>query len=688
MRKTFRICCLSLLFPLAAAAVTPPPAQRPDEAAAHPARGALADRDGDRLSDGLQATLATAGAAERFAVVATFTPAGDPAAAHQALGPFERHREFSIIRGFAATMTAAQIRTLAQMPGVFRIEEDFTVRTQLDAARPDFGVDAAQAAYGGLHGDGIGVCVVDTGVDPNHEQINGKPLTFANFVDPTKTTAYDDHGHGTHVSSIAAGDGIGGSNAARYRGIAPAAALYVAKVLDAGGSGPESAVIDGIQWCANEPGVRVISMSLGSGVASDGKDGMSQAVDSAVNLHGKVVVVAAGNDGDLQQTVGSPGAAAKAITVGACAEWSAPRAQLNHSDGVYLAPWSSRGPTLDNRTKPDVCAPGHSITAAKAGSVTGYVVYSGTSMATPFVAGMVALALQEKPSLTPLEVSAALEASAQGRGPAGKNNDWGAGLVDAYAFVTRLAGGSEATAFPSYTRIAGSVGQAPARWSHSFSVAEVDPVKPIPIAATITVDGQANCVLSLGPLGCLAWEWSPDLDAELYDPTGTLLATAGCMGIGECGAVGRQESLHAMPTVAGQYRIDVYGAQDDVNRGKGGSFTLDLSLGPLAGAAPPSPSGDFSLGGCTSLTIRRGKSASCNETVTPSNGFTGSITLNISGLPNGVTGQFDPVSVVAPGSSTLKLSAATTARRGTYTLTITGTGGSLIRTSALNLVIK
>src|SRR5207247_970719 len=93
-------------------------------------------------------------------------------------------------------------------------------------------------------------------------------------------------------------------------------------------------------------------MSLGSSTPSDGQDALSLSVNRAVVEKGKVVVVAAGNSGDDQSTVGSPGAAARAITVGAVAEWSAPTGAPNHSDGVYLAYFSSRGPTLDGAPSP------------------------------------------------------------------------------------------------------------------------------------------------------------------------------------------------------------------------------------------------------------------------------------------------------------------------------------------------
>ncbi len=549
----------------------------PGTEAARSAR--LVDRDGDRISDDLQARIAAARPGDLVRVVVTFSGPGTAATARQAVGAFTLDREFRIIRGFSATMTTAQIRALAQQPGVRRIEEDFTVSTKLNAARADFGTDAARTSFG-VDGAGIKGCIVDTGVDPNHEQLDARPIPFFDVING-RTSAYDDHGHGTHVASIAFGDGTGGSGAATYKGVAPGAAIYAAKVLDQSGSGLESQVIAGIDWCVSQ-GVRIISMSLGSSAPSDGQDSLSQAVDAAVSS-GAVVVVAAGNSGDEPGTVGSPGAAAQAITVAACAEWSAPAGAPNHSDGIYVTPFSSRGPTLDNRVKPDICAPGLTITAAKAGTVSGYVTYSGTSMATPFVSGIVALALQANPILSPADLRQKLEATAQDRGPAGKDNDIGAGLLDGYALVASAKGGTsyQPTVFPTYRRVTGSVANH-GQWSYTFSIAEAD--LDVPIGATVTINGQAKCILPLLG-GCFAAQWDPDLDTRLLDPNGVVLSESLCMAGVECGGIGRQETLHALPTVAGTYTIQVSPSEDSVNLGKGGSFALDLSSGPRAGIA-------------------------------------------------------------------------------------------------------
>ncbi|WP_024301098.1 S8 family serine peptidase [Pseudogulbenkiania sp. MAI-1] len=694
MRRAIVIGCLALL-PSLCAAVAPDASAPRSEQPAATLHAPLADRDGDGIADSLQARLAQAHPEDRFDVVVTFQQPDQAAAARQALGHFVPRREFKIIPGFAGRLSAAQIRALSHAAGLVRIEEDVQVHTQLNAARPDFGVDKARGLVtGGVTGSGVGICTVDTGVDPNHEQLAGKVAGFLDLV-ANKTTAYDDNGHGTHVLSIAAGDGSGGADAARYQGVAPGAPVYAAKVLDSSGSGAESAVVSGIEWCAGQSGVRVISLSLAALPPADGNDAMSQAVNAAVD-GGKVVVVAAGNDGDEPGTVGSPGAAEKAVTVGACAEWSAPVDTTNHSEGVYLTAFSSRGPITDShntvlRIKPDICAPGHSITAAKAGTVNGYVTYSGTSMATPFVAGSVALALEANPTLSPAQVRTLLEGTAQDRGTTGKDNEWGAGLIDAYAFVARAQNPASilATAFPTTQRIAPASVASNSTWSYPFDVSDTSK----PIAAIVTIVGQPICTLRLFG-SCFAYQWDPDLDARLRAPDGTILAYSGCMGEGtECAspraplvALGRQETLHAMPTVAGQYRVEVWGAQDSVNQGKGGSFALDLSQGPLANIVVPP---DFALTTSpASQSVVSGSSTSYTATVTPSGGFGDPVDLSVSGLPVGAGASFSPDPITGgAGSSTLSVTTAGTTPAGSYPLTIIGSGGGLTRSSGVSLVV-
>ncbi len=212
---------------------------------------ALADADGNGISDGLQLRLEDAAANERLDVVVTWRGLPDEARAAHAAGPFEVTRRFRVVDGFAARLTVAQIRALARVPGVFRVEEDFEVSLVMDEAKDDYGITAARAAFqvdgSPVDGSGVSVCVLDTGIDPAHEQTDSQIADWSDFVN-SQPTPYDDHYHGTHVAAIAAGDAQGTSaDASRYGGVAPGASLLVGKVLNSAGSGTESDIIAGIQ---------------------------------------------------------------------------------------------------------------------------------------------------------------------------------------------------------------------------------------------------------------------------------------------------------------------------------------------------------------------------------------------------------------------------------------------------------
>jgi serine protease AprX len=554
----------------------------------------LVDRDGNGLSDGLDARLGHASGTTRIEVVATFDDRADMRSARSSVGG--AHTTFSLVPGFATRLTAGQIRALAHRPGVVRIEPNFAVHTLDDAANRDFGVTKAQTDLGAT-GAGTEVCVVDTGVDVGHEQLDSKaPIGWDDEVNH-RSSPYDDNGHGTSVASIAVGDGVGpGSIADLMKGVAPQADLSAAKVLDASGNGDDSLGVLGIQWCANRASVDVISLSLGSDVASDGLDGLSQAVDAAVLNKGKIVVAAAGNGGDLPGTITSPGAAAQALTVGATADWSAPVGYPYHAEGPFLAWFSSRGPTADNRTKPDVVAPGVNIGSASAGSVSLYVAGAegtGTSFATPYVSGVAALLRQKQPAWTQANVRSDIEGTAMDVGAAGKDNEYGAGMIDGYAAVAQAMSQTGTTTFPTYQHLTTSVSNG-GTWTTTFTLGSNDLTTPI--AATITVtSGSAICTLDLGPLGCLMYEWSPDLDAELFGPNGFPIVSSTCAAGSEC-AFGRQETLHAMPTTAGTYTITVTPFAGDPNNGKGGSFSVDLFHGPVGAGSPPPPTPNVHVG--------------------------------------------------------------------------------------------
>ncbi|WP_216209623.1 S8 family serine peptidase [Amycolatopsis aidingensis] len=269
--------------------------------------------------------------------------------------------------------------------GLTELELDRTVRVSLDHSARQVGAPAAWDS--GLDGSGTTVAVVDTGIDADHPDLAGRVTESANFTYEQDDT--DLHGHGTHVASIAAGSGkaSGGS----YRGVAPGAELLSAKVFDRWGTGPASQVMAGMEWAVDR-GADVVNLSLGAGI-TDGTDPLAELVNTLSAKNGTLFVVAAGNSGPGNRTVTTPGSADAALTVGAV--------DRNNE----LAWFSSRGPRLtDAAVKPELVAPGVDIAAARAAGTSGgapigehYTRWSGTSMATPHVAGAAAILAQQHP---------------------------------------------------------------------------------------------------------------------------------------------------------------------------------------------------------------------------------------------------------------------------------------------------
>ena len=287
-----------------------------------------------------------------------------------------------------------EVMALTDVEEIEYIWLDEPVHICLDRSVPAIGVPEVWAA--GYRGAGVKVAIVDTGIDPDHPDLAGRVAGGESFVGGDYR---DENGHGTHVAGIIAGSGA--ASGGRYRGVAPEATLYVARVLDRDGSGAMSGVMAGVEWAVDQ-GVQVINLSLGGAGSSDGQDALSLTCNAAV-AQGIVVCVAAGNAGPGAKTIGAPGAAADVITVGA----------VDRQDAV--ARFSARGPTADGRDKPDVCFPGVGIVSTRAAGLSPgepvdehYTAISGTSMATPHASGVAALLLQAVPTLTPAEVKRAL----------------------------------------------------------------------------------------------------------------------------------------------------------------------------------------------------------------------------------------------------------------------------------------
>jgi subtilisin family serine protease len=283
--------------------------------------------------------------------------------------------------------------------GVGKVWLDGRTRATLDWSAKQIGAPTAWSS--GYDGRGVKVAVLDSGYDVNHPDLQKQVAVSQSFI--AGEAVQDRLGHGTHAASIVAGLGVASDG--KRKGVAPGAQLLIGKVLDDSGLGFDSGVIAGMEWAVQQ-GAKVVNMSLG-GSPSDGTDPVSEAVDRLSASSGALFVIAAGNSG-VEESIAAPGAAARALTVGA----------VDRDD--RLAPFSSRGPRLgDGAMKPEVTAPGVGIAAARAAGTDGgqdlsefYTSMSGTSMATPHVAGAAAILAQRHPDWTGEQLKAALASTA------------------------------------------------------------------------------------------------------------------------------------------------------------------------------------------------------------------------------------------------------------------------------------
>ncbi len=284
-------------------------------------------------------------------------------------------------------------------------------------------------------GAGINISIIDSGIWANADYFGARIIKHASFANTTyglldDEGVGDNNGHGTHCAGIAAGSGANSPTGYNMTGIAPGANLFEAKCIDMAGAGTTSSVLAAMEWSV-ENGAQVLSMSLGFNPSDISPDYMmSLAADNATK-RGVVVVVAAGNEGWFYSSTRSPGNARSVITVGAI------------DSNKQVANFSSRGPTTYRYMDPDVLAPGVNVFSVLApntffeglsrlmGTTIGdYFTSSGTSMATPVVAGAVALLLDAFPTISPLEIKTALMKTAYEANGSYSQNSQGAGIIN------------------------------------------------------------------------------------------------------------------------------------------------------------------------------------------------------------------------------------------------------------------
>lgn len=368
--------------------------------------------------------------------------------------------DLPLIHAVAGRIAHDMILETTTLPGVVMLELDGILQVQNGDAAVVHEVDLAQQQTG-YDGSGVTVAVIDTGIDSLHVGLDDldddnsthDPKVIA-FYDPvnnpdktngTEIQAYDDQGHGTHCAGTVAGTG---APTYEHAGMAPQANLVGVKVLDSGGSGSFSVVMAGMQWTVENRykfNIRAASMSLGG----PGPIEWTSAEEDSVNRYANEMVragismlIAAGNSA-ATATIGTPGGAEDVITVGA----------LNKNTAI--AEYSSQGPTEEGRVKPNIAFVGSDVMSTQHNSGDGYVAFSGTSMATPGVAGTVALMLQANPDLSPFDVRNILQETAtyrechymlanepcleDGIPKNRQNNVYGHGHVEALAAVMEAA---------------------------------------------------------------------------------------------------------------------------------------------------------------------------------------------------------------------------------------------------------
>ncbi|MFE8016248.1 S8 family peptidase [Streptomyces antibioticus] len=293
------------------------------------------------------------------------------------------------LNGYTATLSAAEARRLAADPAVAAVEQNQTVRvTDTTQSNAPWGLDridqtslplSGTYTYPDSAGSGVTAYVIDTGVRITHSQISGRASYGYDAVDGD-TTASDGNGHGTHVATTIAGSTYG---------VAKKAKIVAVRVLDNNGSGTTAGVIAGIDWVTrNHSGPSVANLSLGGGASSTLDTAVRNSIASGVTY-----AVAAGNSSANASSY-SPARVTEAITVGATTSTDA------------RASYSNYGSVLD------IFAPGSSITAGWYTSDTATNTISGTSMATPHVAGAAAVYLAGHTSATPAQVATALTSGA------------------------------------------------------------------------------------------------------------------------------------------------------------------------------------------------------------------------------------------------------------------------------------
>ncbi len=302
--------------------------------------------------------------------------------------------EYLFINSFLIKATKENIIYLARLGFVKYISSNSSALALMNVSKKILECDELS-----FSGKGVGVAVIDTGISNHTDFLLGENRIkkFVDFVNEKKL-AYDDNGHGTFVTGVCAGNGF--ASAGKLCGIAPKAEIVSLKALDDKGEAFSSKILNAMQWVYENHkkfNIKVVCMSFGSeplGVNDPIMNGAEELWKSGI-----IVVAAAGNSGPEFQSIKSPGVSRKLITVGGLDDNRYD--DDNFSKQLFeIAGFSSRGPSFRSY-KPDVVAPAVDIVSCKKDG--GYTKLSGTSVATPMIAGAMCLLCEKYPNIKPDE---------------------------------------------------------------------------------------------------------------------------------------------------------------------------------------------------------------------------------------------------------------------------------------------
>ncbi len=330
--------------------------------------------------------------------------------------------ELPFINSCAVEIPTNQIKDVAALKLVNYVSSNVNAHTQIDIACSVIGVDKLRAK--GYTGAGVSIAFLDTGIFAHKDFMYPRVRIriFKDFVNQ-RGVPYDDNGHGTFMAGVAAGNGY--MSKGQYAGVAPRANIISLKTMDKKGGGDSTNILKAMQWIIDNKkfyNIRIVSVSLGAypkevDMLSKGAGAMWDA--------GLFVAAAAGNSGPVPGSITTPGINPKVMTVGAADD----RRTINKSDDI-VAEFSGRGP-VGKISKPDILAPGVDIISTASfdnqKQINGYTKMTGTSVATPIIAGAAALLIQADSRLRPIDIKKILLKHAYPI--TGDKNNEGAGLV-------------------------------------------------------------------------------------------------------------------------------------------------------------------------------------------------------------------------------------------------------------------